>query len=154
MKKGLFCLLLLAGCSSMQPMTAEEKTFSGVFEAPGFSKGQIYDSVNIWIAQNFTSADAVLEYQNRDEGVIIGNGITEYACAGVSCAFKTTWGLAFTMRADVKEGKFKLTFSNLALEDGSAFQYREDLPHQKNKLLSYGDAIIASLKKDADSRDW
>lgn len=155
MKKGFFLVvLLLAGCAGMQPIKPEEKIFSGVFETPGFSKDQIYDSINIWIAQTFTSAKAVTEYQNRSEGVIIGNGITGYACAGLSCALKSNWRLAFTMRADMKDGKFKLTFSNLSLEDGMSLQYRDDLPHLRNNLMAYGDSIKASMKNNSNSNDW
>lgn len=150
----LFLILLLAGCAGMQPIKPEEKTFTGIFEAPGFTKDQIYDSTNIWIAENFYSARSVIEYQNKNEGVIIGSAITDYPCDGVGCAFKADWDLAFTMRADIKDSKFKLTFSNLQHSDGLPIQYSGDLLHIKSKLLSYGDSIAGTVKKNAGSKDW
>ena len=42
------------------PITDEERTIVQVFEAPGYSKDQIFSATKVWIAENFKSAKAVI----------------------------------------------------------------------------------------------
>lgn len=146
--------LALAGCASMQPPTQEEITFSGVYDAPGANKNQIFDATKVWIAQKFVSSKAVIEVEDKQQGLIIGNGITDYPCKGMGCALKADWALAFTMRVDVKDNKLKLSFTNLAHDDGVALNMRGDVPAIKEKLLAYGPEIVAAIEKDRTSKDW
>src|ERR1051326_6509700 len=110
-------LMVLTGCASMQPVTEDELTFSAVYEAPSSRQSQIFEAAKVWIAQKFVSAKAVIEHEDKQGGVLIGNGITDYPCKGMGCTLKDEWGLAFTIRVDVKDNKFKLTFTNVKLED-------------------------------------
>ena len=61
------------GCAGMQPVTEADRTFERIVPAPGHNKDEIYDSVKMWIAENFRSAKAVIEYDNKQAGTIIGN---------------------------------------------------------------------------------
>ena len=79
--------LFLTGCAGLQPITDSDRTFERVVEAPGYSKEQIFNGTKIWIAENFKSAKAVLEYENKDTGTIIGNGIISYPCSGLESTF-------------------------------------------------------------------
>lgn len=70
MRPGVACAVvvlvaLLAGCAGMQPVTEADRTFEGSFEAPGATKDQIYNATKVWIAENFRSAKAVIEYDNQ-----------------------------------------------------------------------------------------
>ena len=107
--------LFLSSCAGLQQVTNEDRTFERVFEAPGYSKEQIFNGTKIWIAENFKSSKAVLEYENKETGTIIGNGIIPYPCKGLECIGKAEWKVPFTMRVDIKDEKFRLTFSNLHL---------------------------------------
>jgi hypothetical protein len=138
----------------MQPVTEAETTFSGVFEAPGSGQNQIFEAAKVWIAQKFVSAKAVVEHEDKQEGILIGNGITDYPCKGMGCSLKDEWGLAFTMRVDVKDNKFKLTFTNVKLEDGSAINWRNDIPAIREKLLAFGPEIQAAIQKNKAAKDW
>src|SRR5271169_7225778 len=107
--------LFLAGCAGLQPIADTDRTFERVVEAPSYSKEQIFDGTKIWISENFKSAKAVLEYENKNDGTIIGNGIINYPCSGIECMGTGDWKVPFTMRVDIKDKKFRLTFSNLSL---------------------------------------
>jgi hypothetical protein len=158
----------LVGCAGMQPMTDADRTFERVVEAPGYSKEQIFNGTKIWIAENFRSAKAVIEYENKDAGTIIGNGIIPYPCSGLECAVKPDWKVPFTMRVDIKDQKFRLTFSNLRLTwppsynrtTGASPAYdgpinrQSDLDAVKAVLLTYGDQLLASFGKDKRKSDW
>jgi len=145
----------------------EDRTIEQVFEAPGYSKEQIFSSTKIWIAENFRSSKSVLEYENKDSGTIIGNGIIPYPCSGLGCMVQGDWKVPFTMRVDIKDQKFRLTFTNLRLSwpaDNSKYGVRTayDGPIGRQGafdaispvLLKFGDDIIASFGKDTIKSDW
>jgi hypothetical protein len=169
-KIGILVLVALiqAGCASMQPITDTERTFDAVYEVPGFTKDQIFNSTKIWIAENFRSAKAVLEFENKEQGVLIGNGSIKYPCSGLECLAKDDWTIPFTMRVDMKDGKFKLTFSNLRLAWPPSYNstygasagrdepinQRGDLLAAKPSLLAFGNQITAAVQKNSNVKDW
>jgi len=67
----IMIFVFLAGCAGLQPIADADRTFERIVEAPGYSKEQIFNGTKIWIAENFKSAKAVLEYENKDAGTII-----------------------------------------------------------------------------------
>lgn len=168
--KKLFSTLLvisLVGCAGMQQVREEDKTFARAFDAPGYKKDVLYEKIKIWVAQNFKSAKAVLEYENKENGTLIGNGIVSYPCSGLGCIGKTEWKIPFTMQVDIKDEKFRLTFTNLRLtwpatsdslgyhaaHDGALWQ-QGDYDATRPILLKFGEEIKTSLEKAAVSDQW
>lgn len=159
---------LFVGCAGMQQITEADRNFERIVPAPGHNKDEIYDSVKMWIAENFRSAKAVIEYDNKEAGTIIGNGNMKYPCSGLDCIAKNDWTVPFTMRVDVKDEKFRLTFSNLKLSwppsYNSTVGYQKghtgpiatkgDLDAIKPKLLALGDQILSSISKGATKSNW
>jgi hypothetical protein len=161
----VFALLFFVGCATH--VRDEDKTFSQVFETPGQPKDVLYKKVKIWIAQNFKSAKAVIEYDNKENGSIIGNGIVKYPCGGLDCIAKGDWTIPFTMRVDMKDDKFRLTFSNLhvawpARSDSMGYHaagdfemwQQDDYDLARPILLHFSDEIKTSLLKEAKSDKW
>jgi hypothetical protein len=159
--------ILLSGCAGLAPVSETDLTFDRVVDAPGFTKDQIFEASKIWIAQNFRSAKAVLEYENKQDGKIIGNGSIKYPCSGVDCLGKGDWNALFTMQVDTKDQKFKMTFTNLrvswppsysfgSIQSGHEGQIRTqgDLDAIKPALLKFGDQILESLKKSKTTTSW
>jgi hypothetical protein len=161
-------LLFAIGCAGMQQATDADRTFEKVYQAQGYSKDQIFDNTKIWIAENFKSAKAVLEYENKETGTIIGNGIIPYPCDGLECIAKSDWKVPFTMRVDIKDQRFRLTFSNLNLSwppsynrtygaqrghDGP-IRNLSDIEVVKPELLKFGDQIKTSLRKAKAKSNW
>lgn len=145
--------LSLGGCAGMEPISEADKTFDRVIEAPGYTKDQIHSQTKIWIAENFKSAKAVIELDSRDDGVIMGNGIMPYPCK-VGC---TGWKVPFQMRVDMKDQKFKISFSQVTLVipgtwDG--FPPPRAFAEIKPALLEYGDKILASMTKNNTKSEW
>jgi len=155
--------VFLTGCAGLQPIVDADRTFERIVEAPGYSKEQIFNGTKIWIAENFKSAKAVLEYENKDTGIIIGNGSISFPCSGLNCIATADWKAPFTMRIDIKDQKFRLTFSNLYLSwpphgawpgyDGPIRNQRE-LDAIRPELLKFGDQILASFGKEKGKSDW
>lgn len=103
------------GCAGMQRASESDLTISRVIQAHDYTKAEIYAATKVWIAQNFNSAKAVIELDDKDRGQIIGNGILPYPCSSMDCLTKGGWKVRVTMRVDAKDERFKITFSNLRL---------------------------------------
>lgn len=105
---------IISGCVS-QPIKETDREFERIIEIPNTSSDVIYERSKMWIAENFVSSKAVLEYDNRETGRLIGNGRMDYPCSGLSCMGKTNWDVKFTMKVDSKDSKLRVTFSKINL---------------------------------------
>lgn len=159
--------LMLLGCASMQPIAESDRAFDKVIEAPGYSKEQIYSSVKIWIAENFRSAKSVIDLDSKDDGTIIGKGIIPYPCSGMDCMAKSDWKVPFTMRVDIKDEKFRISFTNINLSwpasygsgiSSSAYDgpvnNQGDMDAIKPALLNLGDEILKSMNSNKSNDNW
>lgn len=160
-------ILLLNGCAGMERVREEDKSFSQVYETPGVKKDVLYEKVRIWMAQSFGSSKAVIEYENKLEGSIIGNGVTKYPCEGLECVAKYDWTVPFTIRVDTKDDRFRLTYSRLriawpAKRDTLGYHEAKDFEMWKQGdfdsikpvLLSVGENIRSSVYNDVKSNNW
>lgn len=174
--KSLFSIVLVAfltsitsGCQTAQPVPDSEKTVVKVFSSPALSKEKIYTGSKIWIAENFRSAKAVLEYESKEDGVLIGNGSMNFPAAdSMDLAIKGDWVVRFTMRVDIKDEKFRLTFTNItistpakATSGGGVLQAYDgpvwnltDMQKIRAKLETFGDSIIGSLNSNKAKADF
>lgn len=160
-------MLILGGCAGMQPVSESDMTFDRVVESKGSSKDVIYESTKMWIAENFRSAKAVLEYEDKEAGKIIGNGSIKYPCSGLDCVAKDDWRVLFTMKVEAKDERFRMTFSNLRLTWPPSYNSlgaqpghegpistQGDLNKVKPVLLKMGDDIAAFIKSSANNSEW
>jgi len=157
--------LFLNGCASTPPLTEADRTFEKIVEAPGFTKDQIYNAARIWIAQNFKSAKSVIEMDSKEDGIIVGNGIIPYPSSGLESVAKDGWKVPFSMRIDIKDQKFRVSFFNIMLSippsgtgtgRTSEFPVRRqsDMDAIKPVLLKFCDEILASLNTNKAKSDW
>jgi len=68
----LFIAVLLAGCSSV-PYSEISGPYQKIVEL-GKTKADIFNSSMQWVAQSFKSAKAVIQYSDKESGIINGNG--------------------------------------------------------------------------------
>lgn len=163
MNKAIFLLssiiitLLLPGCASMQAAPIDQLTFSQVYEIPGHTSAQIYDGVRIWISENFRSGKSVIDHADKESGIIIGNASMNYPCNGLDCVGREGHMAHYTMRADIKDGKMKLTFSNLETSSQSGrypVWMQGQLDAIKPVLLTQSGMLIKSITAQSDTSDW
>lgn len=159
---------LFSATATAATLTEEQRTIVQVFEAPGADKLTIYTAGRQWIAENFRSAKAVIEYESKDEGTIIGNGVMNYPCASAwECLGKPDWKVPFTMRLEAKDERFRLTFTNIHLfwppgvnagirQPGhdSPVTSPKDMAKIKPKLLEFGEDIKTSLSSRKADDNW
>lgn len=170
MKKTIFMMImfcLCAGCVNMTTVRPEDKNIFQVYDAPGYSKDILYEKTKIWIAQNFKSAKAVIEYESKTDGIIIGNGVTKYPCEGMACIAKGDWTVPFTIQIDIKDNRFRLSFTNIHVawpasvdtlgahpaKDFEMWQ-QGDYDVIKPILLNYGEDIKLNLAVTTKTNSW
>ncbi len=113
MKKILFLgLSLFIFSSCFTKATKEQLNPTYIVELKDIPKTKIYEKTKQWIASTFKSAKAVIEYDNKEEGTLIGNTIIDRTSSITMSGSSTTSWLA-SMRVDTKDGKMKVTFFNL-----------------------------------------
>lgn len=153
----VFASLLLGACAGLEPIPDSAKTFDAVYEANGANKDVIYNGAKLWIAENFRSAKSVIDLENKEDGLIIAKGNIKYPCDDFDCRLrKSQWRVSFTMRIDVKEQRFKLTFSNLILARPleEELWMQGDMDAIRPKLLEIGPQIQASLAAGKLRKEW
>lgn len=80
MKNLILILTFLTLTSSKiyeQEFEYAEKTITGIYQADGKSKAEIFSAINKWIALNYNSAKNVVQLNDKESGTIIVKGINE-----------------------------------------------------------------------------
>ncbi|HGP3418225.1 DUF4468 domain-containing protein [Acinetobacter pittii] len=116
MKRIIFLALSVFSAS----VYAEQKPISEVVEVvelPNMKKDQIFNSSKIWIAKNFKSSNAVVQYEDIATGTIVGKGNMQLPCKGTwDCMAKKDSLLSFTLKVDTKDNKSRLTFNDMSVK--------------------------------------
>ncbi|WP_329894320.1 DUF4468 domain-containing protein [Stenotrophomonas sp. SMYL20] len=159
---------MISGAATAADLTEEQRTIVQVFEAPGADKADVFRAGRQWIAENFRSAKAVIEYESAADGTIIGKGFIPYPCAsGWECVAKPDWTVPFTLRFEAKDQRFRLTFSDLRIQWPAKYangvtqpagdlvvRKQKDLDKIKAKLIETGPGIQAMVGKAKPNDDW
>ena len=98
---------------------------------------------------------------------MIGNGIIQYPCNGMECLAKNDWKVPFTIKVEMKDQKFKISFTNIKLSWPASYNSgvispaydgpintQEDMNKIKPVLLKFGDDIMASMNSNKSKSDW
>jgi regulation of enolase protein 1 (concanavalin A-like superfamily) len=167
----IFVVFILSGCVTL-PIKIPEPAAEKIISIPGFKKNQIYEQCKIFIAENFKSAKAVIEYDNKEQGILIGNGNVKYPCTGsFECSALHDWVITFGMRIDVKDEKIRVSFSRLtvffpsssaiyfplyipARSSGERSLTEEEYVNVKYKLLEIADRLATSVKASGKKESW
>ena len=123
MMTAIACSMVLAGCVYFQSLPPEQLLIEKVVDTPNVSKELIVEKSKIWFAKTFrqsmagwwaqNSTRTVIQYENREKGMLIANGAILYPLEHLYDSYKNGWEVRFTLQEEVKEGKVKVSFSNL-----------------------------------------
>ena len=118
-----FCLLIatcLCSCFSLKLAPITQTTFEKIIDAPNVSKNDLYISVNEWFVKQFTSAKSVIQFQDKEEGKIVGKYVSELtSCETMSYYFESTQIIS----VDIRENKIRLSITNPCIAYGMKNAY-------------------------------
>lgn len=104
----------LFGCATTAPLPTTPVKFEKVYEVPNFTQAKLYDGVRQWFAISYGSANAVIQYEDKAVGTIIGKGNMKYPCStGFECMAAPDARIEFTSRIDTKDGKIRVTYDSI-----------------------------------------
>lgn len=86
-------------------------TFVQVINAEGKSKHELYIALNHWYTMTFNDANAVIKLNDKDLGVIIGEGYLS-DIAGHAGGMNTYFvSIRPVIKSEIKDGKVRITYS-------------------------------------------
>ena len=126
MVTAIFVTAVLAGCAYTRTLPPEQLVVNKVVEAPGMSKDQIFERSKIWLAKTFRQPASgfaednwtrtVIRYENGAKGIIVANAAILYPYRNFSGdTYKEGWEVRFTMTEEMRDGKARVTFSDLVM---------------------------------------
>ena len=81
------------------------------------SKDQLYILAKMYFAETFKSANDVIQLDDKENGVILGKGITNFMVKSGKYNFNCK--MSFTMKVSIKDNKCKLEVYNIVYNDTS-----------------------------------
>jgi hypothetical protein len=104
-------IIFLAAFFAAIPLSAEDDFNVEIIRPAAMQKGPLFDKTVLWITESFRSSKAVIEVKDREQGIIVGNGNALMALG--SGFFLTEVPVMFTVRIDMKDNKYRMTFKNV-----------------------------------------
>ncbi|RYL22178.1 DUF4468 domain-containing protein [Acinetobacter piscicola] len=147
--------LALSGCATTPQQPAEPVKFEKVYQIEGLNQSQIYDGARQWFATTFRSANAVIQYEDKTTGSIIGKGNMQYRCSGFADCMTVTTGdrVDFTVRVDTKDGRMRVSYDDLVHHRPSHISGNMRMPESNRAVTAnYPSAkiIVDELNKSSD----
>jgi hypothetical protein len=104
----LMVVIAICSCATLgtDPDISNATKYEDVVEAPGMSAADLYNKVNMWFVDVFKSADSVIQYSDKDAGVIKG----KYSFSTTYMMFPAD--IVSTITVEVKDGKYRVLFND------------------------------------------
>jgi hypothetical protein len=122
------------------------------------TKNEIYDTSLEWMAQTLSGPREVIELKDKDNGKIIGKGITSFR--GKVGIGSTNVLCRFTLTVEAKDNRYRTTYSNFVGLWGESYSRPEPLEQKeyldavKSKLTRIDDDLYNYLKKSKSNNKW
>jgi hypothetical protein len=154
---GILSVIALASCASAPIAPIEDRSMQKVHEID-LTKNEIYDISLEWMARTFFDNKEVIELKDKDNGKIIGKGITIFK--GKIGWFSSNIPCRFTMVIEVKDNKYRATYNNFVGLYGEnqsrpePLEQKEYIEAVKAKLDVIDDGLYSYLKNSKSNTDW
>lgn len=154
MKRSILALLLctmLAGCATLAP---DQMQIQQVIEVPNTTQSLLFDRSRMWYAEAFRSANFVIQYENKDNGTIMGNGQVSDSIMMVR------YDMRFLIVTEVKDNKARITATgkNVYTDKGGEIGVKGMLwDHFKEQIEEVLNGYVAYIKPStarAKSENW
>lgn len=131
----------LFSCAGQQVVPSDERIFTKECDLPGNMRSVLYQKTLRWLAETYISSDAVIEYQNEDAGIIIGNGVAQYNPTGFGDI-----RVRYTIKFEIHEGRTRVGFKNMAFI-GKHGNYSFETRSQLDSFIMYASALVEEYKE-------
>jgi len=162
-KKIILTLLaaIISGCAGAFPVPDSELTFEKTIALPNVPKDKVFERCKQWMAMEFKSVQHALQYESKEEGVVIYKGnfarpVSEVNIFGGGI-------ILFTLRSDAKDEKARLTFSDLRADNPKATGLidfgvqpvlRADMPGIKSTIEDFSKELREYILSNKETDNW
>ena len=137
-------LITLTSCATMtdKDLKPEDAEISEVIEVPSVDKNTLFIRANSWAVDTFVSAESVIEFSDKEGGIIKGKYVMEYA-EGVY-----TYDLRSTLTINVKDGAAKITITDpyFKVTSGLGERYYDTSYRPMQSLQSFNTNCLPQYK--------
>lgn len=113
MKKVLLLgfLILLTGCATIPIITYPPE--SRIISVDS-NKAELFKRSMIWMAKTFRSAKAVIEYQDKEYGVIVGNGYSLISLEPLDeWGYIENYKMSYTLIIEAQDNRVRIIMDNI-----------------------------------------
>lgn len=86
-------------------------TYTQIIDCGDQTKEQLYVKLNYWFASTFNSANSVIQYNDKDAGVIVGKGYMSQIAAHAGGMNTYVVNISPIIKVDIKDGKVRVTYT-------------------------------------------
>lgn len=107
----IFPSMLFAQSDTTQynlPYVSGGVVYEKTLDRPGFSKLEIFGASKKWIADTFNNGKSVIQFEDKDQGRIIGKASTTVTTNGGTWGLVTSTNLEFKLQIDCKDNKYRI----------------------------------------------
>lgn len=147
-------IFIFSGCVPTKPFQPTE--IHDVREISGLTKGQIYSKARQWFSQYFVSGESVIDYENSDEAIIIGNGI-----ANIGTSFLILESIKYNIKIEAKDGKFRASTTIIEHRNtdsnntyNASYGVGEERMNNGNKKIAEIVSSLESYIKATNKSEW
>jgi len=149
----IILIFIFNGCNKkiyVQVPTNQRNYFEVVKHSK--NKDVAFEETKIWLSKTFNDSKAVIEYENKESGKIVGRGMT-----------KVSYGLGyinvqFTIEIDTKDSKSRLKFENIKQSVNNSAYHEIQNQYQLETFIVEAKKIINDYKtyitKETKNNDW
>ena len=154
-------MIIFSACATSGAKVTEPVAYSEVADVVGVSQATLYTKVNMWFVDAFRSAGSVIQFSDKESGVIKGKYIGDNIMAGIyNCKISST------ITVEVKDEKYRISFADPMYQYiGDALNGTYARPgaegavvtvEMANKVKEEWEKITASLKASilAEETSW
>ena len=149
--------IALVSCASAPIAPVEDRSMQKVHDID-LTKNEIYDLSLEWMARTFFDNKEVIEIKDKENGKIIGKGITMFK--GKIGWFSADIPCRFTLILEAKDNKYRTTYNNLVGLYGEnqtrpvPLERKEYVDAVMAKLALIDEDLYSYLKKSKSNTDW
>ncbi len=123
MKKVLSALMLcfvsiVMFSQEIKVISNEFPTYQGVISIDNQSANDLYTHIKLWIAENFKSANDVIQLDDKENGVLVVKGIIPATMKTVVGMY--TYSMHTNFKFETKENRFRYTADVISVVDPNA----------------------------------
>lgn len=103
------------------PKEEGKVVYQAVIDAPEKTADALYTTSRLWFLESFKSSKDVIQYEEREAGIIAGNGNFPMVIYALGYAVEVR--AYFSVRIEVKDNKFRYRIDNISIDQGESGTY-------------------------------